>query len=43
MINQNLILNVYENKTLKSKISTQLLYGEKFEIKRSEVRKEGDL
>ena len=32
MINQNLILNVYENKTLKSKIATQLLYGEKFKI-----------
>ena len=32
MINNNLILNVYEKKTLKSKISTQLLYGEKFSI-----------
>jgi hypothetical protein len=32
MINQNLILNVYQDKTLKSKLSTQLLYGEKFSI-----------
>lgn len=32
MINTNPILNVYENKSIKSKISTQLLYGEKFLI-----------
>ena len=32
MINQNLILNVYKEKKLGSKLSTQLLYGEKFSI-----------
>ena len=32
MINTKLILNVYENKSDKSKISTQILYGEKFSI-----------
>ena len=32
MINHNLILNVFEDKTLKSKLSTQLLFGEKFSI-----------
>ena len=32
MINKNLILNVYEDKFLKSKLSTQLLYGDNFKI-----------
>ena len=32
MINHNLILNVYDKKSLDSKLSTQLLYGEKFKI-----------
>ena len=32
MINNNLILNVYKNKTSKSPLSTQMLYGEKFKI-----------
>ena len=32
MINTNLILNVYKDKSLKSTLSTQLLYGEKFKI-----------
>jgi len=32
MINTNLILNVYKNRSLKSALSTQLLYGEKFKI-----------
>ncbi len=32
MINNNLILNVYEGHSLKSRLSTQLLYGEKFSI-----------
>ena len=32
MINHNLILNVFEDKTLKTKLSTQLLFGEKFSI-----------
>ena len=32
MINTNLILNVYKEKSLKSALSTQLLYGEKFKI-----------
>ena len=32
MINTNLILNVYKNKSSKSALSTQLLYGEKFQI-----------
>jgi len=32
MINNNLILNVYEDKLLKKKLSTQLLYGDKFKI-----------
>ena len=32
MINNKLVLNVYENQKLNSKISTQLLYGEKFKI-----------
>tara|TARA_Y100000996_G_scaffold120247_1_gene89987 strand:+ start:1776 stop:2507 length:732 start_codon:yes stop_codon:yes gene_type:complete len=32
MINTNLILNVYEGKSLKSALSTQLLYGDKFKI-----------
>ncbi len=32
MINTNLILNVYKNKSSKSALSTQLLYGEKFKI-----------
>jgi gamma-D-glutamyl-L-lysine dipeptidyl-peptidase len=32
MINNNLILNVYENQSSKSRLSTQLLYGEKFSI-----------
>ena len=32
MINHNLILNVFKDKTLKSKLSTQLLFGEKFSI-----------
>jgi len=32
MINNKLILNVYENESSKSKLSTQLLYGEKFSI-----------
>jgi len=32
MINTKLILDVYENKSSKSKISTQILYGEKFSI-----------
>ena len=30
MINTKLILDVYENRSDKSKISTQILYGEKF-------------
>ena len=32
MINNKLLLNVYENPKLNSKISTQLLYGEEFKI-----------
>ena len=32
MINTNLILNVYKHKSLKSALSTQLLYGEKFKV-----------
>ena len=32
MINNRLILNLYENKYSKKKISTQLLYGDKFKI-----------
>ncbi len=32
MINNKLLLNVYESQKLRSKISTQLLYGEKFKI-----------
>ena len=32
MINTNLILNVYKNRSLKSPLSTQMLYGEKFKI-----------
>ena len=32
MINTNLILNVYKDKSSKSALSTQLLYGEKFKI-----------
>ena len=32
MINTKLILDVYENRSRKSKISTQILYGEKFSI-----------
>ena len=32
MINDKIVLNVYENPKLRSKISTQLLYGEKFKI-----------
>ncbi len=32
MINTNLILNVYKDRSLKSALSTQLLYGEKFKI-----------
>ena len=32
MINNRLLLNVYESQKLRSKISTQLLYGEKFKI-----------
>ena len=32
MINTNLILNVYKDRSLKSALSTQLLYGEKFNI-----------
>ena len=32
MINNKLLLNVYENHKLGAKISTQLLYGEKFKI-----------
>ena len=32
MINNKLVLDVYENQKLSSKISTQLLYGEKFKI-----------
>ena len=32
MINTNLILNVYKEKSLKSALSTQLLYGDKFKI-----------
>ena len=32
MINTNLILNVYKDRSLKSPLSTQLLYGEKFKI-----------
>ena len=32
MINNKLSLNVYKNQKLESKISTQLLYGEKFKI-----------
>ena len=32
MINNKLILNVYENSSSKKKISTQLLYGDKFKI-----------
>ena len=32
MINNNLILNVYEKNVLHSKLSTQLLYGDKFKI-----------
>ena len=32
MINTNLILNIYEKKSLRSKLSSQLLYGDKFKI-----------
>ena len=32
MINNNVILNVYENRLSKKKLSTQLLYGDKFKI-----------
>ena len=32
MINTDLILNVYKEKSLKSPLSTQILYGEKFNI-----------
>ena len=32
MINDKIVLNVYKNPKLRSKISTQLLYGEKFKI-----------
>ena len=32
MINNRLLINVYESQKLRSKISTQLLYGEKFKI-----------
>ncbi len=32
MINNKLLLNIYKNPRLNSKISTQLLYGEKFKI-----------
>ena len=32
MINNRLILNVYEDSSCKKKISTQLLYGDKFKI-----------
>ena len=32
MINNRLILNVYEDSSSKKKISTQLLYGDKFKI-----------
>jgi len=32
MINTNLILNVYKDRSLKSALSTQLLYGENFKI-----------
>ena len=32
MINNKLILNVYEDSSSKKKISTQLLYGDKFKI-----------
>lgn len=32
MINTNIILNVYKEKSLKSPLSTQLLYGDKFRI-----------
>ena len=32
MINTNLILNVYKDRSLKSALSSQLLYGEKFKI-----------
>ena len=32
MINTDLILNVYKHRSLKSSLSTQLLYGEKFKI-----------
>ena len=32
MINTDLILNVYKYRSLKSPLSTQLLYGEKFKI-----------
>ncbi len=32
MINTNLILDVYKDRSLKSALSTQLLYGEKFKI-----------
>ena len=35
MINNNLILNVYEKNILNSKLSTQLLYGDKFKIIKS--------
>ena len=32
MQNKKLILNVYEDKLLKSKLSNQLLYGDNFKI-----------
>ena len=32
MINKNLILNVYEGRSLNSRLATQLLYGEKFSV-----------
>ena len=32
MINNYPIVNIYEKKSLKSKISSQLIYGEKFQI-----------
>ena len=35
MINKNLILNVYESRSLNSNLATQLLYGEKFLIIKS--------
>jgi len=38
MINNYPLINIYEKNSLRSKISSQLLYGEKFQILKKKKR-----